>query len=85
MKLKAAIVRESRYGTSQMNDSKCFRSDVTKKCESLVVLFALLIGINASLKIFNKNSVIISMKKYDTDASFSFASHTNLFYNKWLC
>ena len=41
-------------------------------------MFALLIGISASLKIFNNKSVIISMKKYDTDTSLSFSSHTNI-------
>ena len=50
----------------------------------LVVVFALLPVISASMKIFNNNSVIISMKKYDTDASLSFSSHTNIFYSKWL-
>ena len=53
--------------------------------KSLAVALALLIRICASLKIFNNNSIIISMKKYETDTCLSFSSHANLFYNKWLC
>ena len=49
-------------------------------CESLVVVFTLLIGISASLKIFNNNSVINSTKTYDVD----FSSRTGLLYSNSL-
>ena len=77
-------------GTSQTNDSKCLRYNVRKTqrtfCESFVVVLLLtnITVISASMKILDNISVIISTKKYDTNTSLNFSSHTSLWYGNRL-
>ena len=47
-------------------------------------LCLLLTDISASMKILDSISVIISTKKYDTDTSLKFSSHTSLWYSNRL-